>query len=385
MELRIGVAELLKALNLLQGVAQRKSSMPVLSHVLLQASQHNDGGDNGKPAGQLSLSATDLETAMRMQHDCHVQQPGSVVAPARALLDVVRTLPGPDALLFCEEGKQLQVHSGRVRAQLLTLPAQEFPGVVRPDDVALQRVNARRFADMVHKTLYCTSTDDNRFALTGVCCEPLGEGEKGLVMAATDGHRLSRVRAQSDSINLGLLSPVIIPRKGLAELIRLLQQEEPGEDDGLELGFVPGQAVAIYKGTLLTMRLIDGAFPDYHQVIPKLSDKLARVSRADLLATLRRCTVLVSDKHQGLKWSLAPGELEVHCHNPEAGEVSDAVAVEYDGPALEIGVNARYAVEALSSMDEENVQLRLTDSLSPVLLTGAESNDHQCVVMPMRV
>lgn len=379
MELAIDVGGLLKALTLLHTVAQRKGSMPILSHVLLQATQQHEG------AGQLDLSATDLETGMRLCLPCQVKTAGGAAVPVRTLLDVVRSLPAAQVSLRCDEKGQLQVHSGRVRAQLLTLPQEEFPQVARPKDAVLRQVNVKQFVDMAQKTLYCTSTDENRFTLTGVCCESLDQEGPGLVLVATDGHRLSRVHRQSDCVDLSLQVPIILPRKGLTELLRLLQQEDPQEDTQFQLGLLQGQLVAVYGAALLTMRLVEGEFPDYQRVIPKLSDKIVRASRSDLLACLRRAAVLVSEKHAALRWDLSPGELCVHCYNPEAGEVSDQVAVEYDGPNLKIGLNARYALEAIHSLEDENVLIRFTDSASPVLFSGIEPQHHQCVVMPMDV
>ncbi|MEM7403280.1 MAG: DNA polymerase III subunit beta [Myxococcota bacterium] len=379
MKVTIEVADLLKSLTLLHTVAQRKSSMPILSHVLLQAQRDEQTG-----AGQLDLSATDLETAMRLCLPCEVEMAGGAAVPARTLFELVRSLPGAKVSLTRDDDGQLHVHSGRVRAQLLTLPQEDFPNVAQPQDVQLLQLNVKQFVDMAQKTLYCTSNDENRFALTGVCCEPI-EQESGLMMVATDGHRLSRVRQAGESVDLQLQHAIIVPRKGLTELLRLLQQQEVQPDSRFQLGIMRGQLVAVYNNALLTMRLLQGEFPDYRQVIPKLSDKIVRVSRADLLACLRRAAVLVSEKHTTLRWDLTPGELAVYCHNPDTGEVSDQIAIDYEGPELQIGLNARYALEAISSLDDDNVLIRLTDSASPILLSGIEPEHHQCVVMPIDV
>lgn len=386
MELHIEISQLLQALTLVQGVAQRKSSMPVLSHVLLQASnsQQDDQKEDQKEEGHLSFSATDLETSMQVRQSCQVQKPGAATVPVRSLLDLVRNLPGPQVFLSCTQQGQLQVRSGRVQAQLLALPADEFPQLPQAPKEALRPLPVQKFADMITKTLYCTSTSENQFVLTGVCCHAPSEGP-GLVLVAIDGHRLSRVQETGDTMDLALEQPVILPRKGLAELLRLLQQESTDEKAVFQFGFLPGQAMALCGGTLLTMRLIEGVFPDYAQVIPTLSDKLARASRPELLSSLRRTSALASDKYQSLKWTLNPGELTMHYHNPETGDVSDRVAVEYDGPQLEIGLNARYTLEALSSIEDDNVFIRCTDSSSPVLLSGMQPECHQCVVMPTEI
>ena len=381
MELRIPVAELSRALSLAQGVVQRKNTMPILSHVLL------DAGANGK----LTLSATDLDVGVRTERACEVTTPGSVTIPARALADMVRELPGPDVTLKRLPNQHVEVKSGRTRAKLMALSADEFPSLPPYADASFVSLDTTLLTDMVDKTLYAASQDETRYNLNGVLFEPPGlngsSADGPLTMVATDGHRLVRVeRAFDGAAKFALKAPVILPRKGLGELRRILGSADAGGDEKtIELGFKDNHAVARRGNTLLGMRLVDGQFPDYKQVIPKLADKIVRIARQDLVDSLKRVSVLAQDRMQPVKLVLGKDQLVVTCTNPDAGEISDDVPVEYAGQQIEVAFNARYLIEALQSLDDKNVLLKLIDNLSPGLLVGVDEPRHLCVVMPMRL
>lgn len=381
MELRIPVAELSRALSLAQGVVQRKNTMPILSHVLL------DAGANGK----LTLSATDLDVGVRTERACEVTAPGSVTIPARALADMVRELPGPDVTLKRLPNQHVEVKSGRTRAKLMALSAEEFPSLPPYADASFVSLDTTLLTDMVDKTLYAASQDETRYNLNGVLFEPPGLNGSSvdgpLTMVATDGHRLVRVeRAFDGAGKFALKAPVILPRKGLGELRRILGGADAGGDEKtIELGFKDNHAVARRGNTLLGMRLVDGQFPDYKQVIPKLADKIVRITRQDLVDSLKRVSVLAQDRMQPVKLVLGKDQLVVTCTNPDAGEISDDVPVEYAGQQIEVAFNARYLIEALQSLDDKNVLLKLIDNLSPGLLVGVDEPRHLCVVMPMRL
>jgi DNA polymerase-3 subunit beta len=203
-------------------------------------------------------------------------------------------------------------------------------------------------------------------------------------MVATDGHRLVRVeRTFEGASTFALKAPVILPRKGLGELRRILGEQT--DDKTVDLGFKDNHAVLRRGNTLLGMRLVDGQFPDYKQVIPKLADKIVRIARQDLVDGLKRVSVLAQDRMQPVKLALTKDQLVVSCTNPDAGEISDDVPVEYAGQPIEVAFNARYLIEALQSLDDKNVLLKLIDNLSPGLLVGVDEPRHLCVVMPMRL
>lgn len=378
MELRIPVSELSRALSMMQGIVQRKNTMPILANVLLEVGTAADG------SGRLTLSATDLDVAMRTERPCEVLEAGSVTVPARALSDMVRVLPGPDVTLKRLPNHHIEVKSGRTKAKLMGLSADEYPSLPSYDDVPFVSLDAALFADMVEKTVYAASTDETRYNLNGILFEPDKETQGKLVMVATDGHRLVRMERTFDGADFPRKEAVILPRKGVGELRRLFDSAE-NEGDTLDVGFHENHVVLKKGQTVLGMRLIDGTFPDYKQVIPKLADKVVRISRPETVDSLRRVSVLASDKTQPVKLSLSKDQLTVSCSNPDTGEISDDVPVEYAGDDIDIAFNARYLVDALASLDDQSVLLKLTDNLSPGLLVGVDETHHLCVVMPMRL
>ncbi|MDA1239186.1 MAG: DNA polymerase III subunit beta, partial [Proteobacteria bacterium] len=300
---------------------------------------------------------------------------------ARAFLDIVKMLPGPNLNLTCLPNQHLSIKSGRTNARLVALAADEFPRLPDTKGAEFSRLSVADFSYAINKTLYSTSSDENRYNLTGVFLDP----KQPSILVSTDGHRLSYVEINLSPEPLKFKNPVILPRKGLIEIMRLLDGLENDTKNTFEFAILGNQAMVIAQNTVLTMRLIDGKFPDYQQVIPKLSDKIMRVSRNDILLGLKRVSVLSNDKTQSARLKLAKGDLTVSCVNPETGEASDAVAVEYNGPDIEIGFNAKYIIDALSSLGEDSVMMKFTDPLSPALLTGITTENHLCVIMPMRM
>lgn len=383
MELRISVAELSRVVSLAQGVVQRKNTMPVLSHVLLDAGTDGDGN------GRLQLTATDLDVGIKAARPCEVTSPGAVTIPARALADMVRVLPGPDVVLKRLPNQHVEVKSGRTKARLMALSAEEFPSLPSYESASFVSVDQTLLVNMVDKTLYAASQDETRYNLNGVYFEPPTNPDGPLTMVATDGHRLVRIeRTFAGASTFNLRGPVILPRKGLSELKRVLDGATDANADGpqsVELGFHDNHCVVRKGHTVLGMRLVEGQFPDYKQVIPKLADKVVRVAQKDLVDSLKRVSVLASDKMQPVKLVLGKDQLVVSCTNPETGEISDDVPVEYAGTGIEVAFNARYLLEALASLDDKNVLLKVTDNLSPGLLVGVDEPRHLCVVMPMRL
>lgn len=379
MEIRLAVNEFQKTLTQLQGVIQKKNTMPVLANVLLEAQLDESG------IGSLSLSGTDLDTGMRTSQSCDVMDTGAITISAKALLDVVKVLPGPSVTLKLLSNQQVNVRSSHTSANLFALSAEEFPGLPETENLRWQKMNVPTFLEMIQRTLYSASVDENRYNLTGVYFEPSEDEDGRLVMVATDGHRLSRIAKTMPEGRLSTFRPVIMPRKGLSELIRLLENQQIADGEDFFMAFSEKHAHVSRGNVLLSMRLIDGQFPDYNQVIPKLADKILRASRQSFLTSVKRVSVLASDKNQCIKFSAKKDDVRVSCINPDAGEVEDSIPVEYNGPELELGFNAKYVLDALSSITDDNVLVKFTDPLSPSLLSGVSDDSHVCVIMPMRI
>ncbi|OFX23678.1 MAG: DNA polymerase III subunit beta [Anaeromyxobacter sp. RBG_16_69_14] len=376
MELKIGVQELARALARSQGIVEKKSTMPILSHVLLEAT---------KTEG-LHVSATDLDISVSSDHACEVLKEGKVAIPAKQLYEIVKALPEKDAVLKRASNNYLELKSGAAEFRIVGLPADDFPALPRFDKIQLVSVDPKWLLEMIDLTSFAVSSDETRYNLNGVFFEP---SVGSLRTVATDGHRLSLAERSLEG-DFQVKKGVILPRKGLGEMKKLLLEAAEGET---RLGFAENSAVLQRPRVRLVMRLIDGVFPDYRQVIPRAGEKKFTVGRERLLETLRRVSLLSTDKAHAVKLELEPGTLRVLSHNPDLGEAKEEVPVQYQGEPLKIGFNARYvmdvliALAALEPVAAQDVLLELADDLSPgVIKPGGESATiFTAVVMPMRI
>lgn len=369
MELTIRVPELLKALLRAQGVVEKKTTMPILANVLLQATSKDS----------LTISATDLEIALTSQYEAKVAKTGTITLGAKPLYEIMRSLP-PDLVTLKQAANQwVEISSGKVSYRVVGMAADTFPSLPQFEDVDFFPIERKVLKEMIDKTLYAVSLDETRYNLTGVYFEATA-GSPGLRMVATDGHRLSVIERPAISPP-SLKEGVIIPRKGVVELRKLLEESD---EDG-RLGFAENSAVFERGATRLTMRLVDGRFPDYQQVIPAASSRRVRAHRQQLLDALKRTSILSPDKTQGLRFELMRGALALTCNNPDLGEAREEIEVEYDGEPLKVGFNARYLTDVLSVLTDDRVELELTDELSPGVVRGVGSEGYRAVIMPMRI
>jgi DNA polymerase-3 subunit beta len=350
--------------------------MPILSHVLLEASK----GD------ELHVSATDLDVSVSSDHGCEVLKEGKVAVPAKQLFEIVKALPEKDVVLRRAQNNWLELKSGAAEFRIVGLPAEDFPALPRFEKVQLVKVEPRSLLEMIELTAFASSTDETRYNLNGVFFEPV---QGGLRTVATDGHRLSLAERALEG-DFHLKKGVILPRKGLAEMKKLLLDAAEGET---KLGFVENSAVLHRPSVKLVMRLIEGVFPDYRQVVPKAGERSFQVGRERFLDTLRRISLLSTDKAHAVKLELNPGQLRVLSQNPDLGEAKEEVPVEYQGDVLKIGFNARYIIDVLQALAAlepvavQDVVVELSDDLSPGVVkpAGASATQFTAVVMPMRI
>jgi DNA polymerase-3 subunit beta len=377
MKIRISVSELSRAMNTLTSVAAKKTTMPILSNVSLVSTKDS----------RLILTATDLDVGIRLTKECEVIEEGASCISAKSLHDIVKMLPGPTVNIEALDNHYVSIKSGRTSARLLALPHKDFPKVDFDSDkkMLFADIESDIFISMIQKTIYSASLDDERYDITGVYFEPQADDENSLVMVSTDGHRLSKIKDKFVFGNFSKFSPLTFPKKGLSELIKLLDVASDKKEKLFKLGLSQRHAVFSFDHSSLFMRLIDKDFPAYNQVIPKLTDKIMRTSRQDFLLGLKRVSALAVEKGQIVQMSSVAGELTLSCQNPEAGEVTDDIAVEYNGPDIKIGLNPRYVIDALSSINDNNILIKFTDALSPILITGIKEDNHQCVIMPIRI
>lgn len=367
MKFSISREALLRPLTLVAGVVERRQTLPVLSNVLIQVDQD-----------QVSLTGTDLEVELIGRTAASlVEASGSATVPARKLMDICKSLPDQSEIqLSLEEGRAV-LRSGRSRFTLSTLPVAEFPNI--EDDQSNVELSLPRgtLKHLIDATSFAMAQQDVRYYLNGMLLEL---GSNLVRTVATDGHRLA-VCSRPAEIQVEPSQKLIVPRKGVLELVRLLDDGE--EPVSLTLG---ASHVRAHTGDFtFTSKLVDGKFPDYERVVPRGGDKVFIAERAELRQVLSRTAILSNEKYRGVRLHLEEGNLRVMANNPEQEEAEENVAIEYNGPAMEIGFNVGYLVDVLSVLDEERVQMTLADPNSSALMEEPGGGDAMYVVMPMRL
>ena len=382
MEFSVGKEDLLQCLYLVQGVVERRSSLPMLSHVLIES---NSAGENGEV---ISLGATDLEIGIRQQCQADVRAAGSMTADARKLYEIIRELPSGQVRLRSSGNGWVDVASGKSRFRIASLDPKEFPTITGQKEKKEESLSSDQFIslpgrtlrEMIEKTLFATSPDETRLNLSGVYLETQKEGK--VRMVASDGHRLSLIEREVDAPSLPDWPSVILPKKGLVETRKLLEKSEGTIDVS-----VNDSVVNLKKETTeLFMRLIEGEFPDYQQVVPKEHTHRIEFLRDELLSALRRILILTTERSRGIKLQFEKDKIEISVNTPDVGEGTEEIAASYAGDGLSIGFNGRYLTEALNVMDEgDSVVLFLKDEMSPGLLQQKESHEFSYVIMPMKI
>ena len=367
MKFSISREALLRPLTLVAGVVERRQTLPVLSNVLIQVQ------DN-----QLALTGTDLEVELIGRTEpLRVDEPGSATVPARKLMDICKSLPEQSELAFSLEEGRAVLRAGRSRFTLLTLPVAEFPSIEDTPSNQEFELPQATLKHLIEATAFAMAQQDVRYYLNGMLLEL---GHNIVRSVATDGHRLA-VCARSTDITIEPQQKLIVPRKGILELGRLLN----GGDEPVKLTLGATHVRAHTGEFTFTSKLVDGKFPDYDRVIPKGGDKVFIAERAELRQVLSRTSILSNEKYRGVRLNLEEGNLRVMANNPEQEEAEENVAIDYGGDAMEIGFNVGYLIDVLNVINEDRVQMTLSDPNSSAILEEPGGGDALYVVMPMRL
>jgi DNA polymerase III subunit beta len=375
MELSISKKDLLRGLARTHAVADRKSSMPILSNVLLSA-------DEG---GLLRFAATDLYLAVNASAEAKVKRAGAVAISARTLFDIVKNLPEGEVKLAVDKNHAVQLRCGKVKFRIPGMPGEDFPPLPSPGEVTFAEFEASALTQLIGLTQYSMSSDDTRPHLAGTLFESDGKVAR---MVTTDGHRLSK--AESPAQGAPTFS-MLVPQKGIGELKRLLEDARNDKtrpaDERVTVGVanVGGNAFFRGHGVQLSVKLADEQFPPYSKVIPQSFSRRVVAARELLVDSLRRISLVASDKSGGVRLVLEPGKLEILSENPDVGEGSEELDVDFAGEKVAIGFNARYLLEALSSLPDDEVALELGGELDPGVIRPVSDSRFVGVIMPMRI
>jgi DNA polymerase-3 subunit beta len=368
MEIIAPKENLYPALQMIQAAADKRNVMPILSHILLQTTEHG-----------LRLAATDLELAMETHIQVNVVATGEAAVPCRKLFEVVREMPEGTVHLKLEPEFTLRISCQKAVIRLKGLDPAEFPAFKKAPQDNLTQVKAKLVAEMIDKTLYAVAGEDMQFNLAGIHVEKVAEsGETRFV--ATDGNRLSLVDRPVDLI-IPEGSCVILPRKGVVELRKLLSEQE----ELLSWGLMDNQLVALVGGYTLYMRLVDGIFPSYQDVIPRFGANRARVNREQFSLALRRASLLSSQRFYGVNVSFSKQGVSMASNNPEVGDSAEVIQADFSGEPVSILFNPKYLTDLTGCMESETILLEMNDESSAVIVKDPTDEKFLAVVMPMRL
>jgi DNA polymerase-3 subunit beta len=375
MELTVAKADLQKELQLCQGVVEKRSTIPILSNVLLRAAD-----------GKLRIAATDLDVTILCSCDARITTPGGVTIEARRLFDIVRSLPDEDVHITMQENNSLLVESGTAKFRLLGLPAEDYPTLPTVDMSDAYTISLEELKTMVGKVRFAITHEETRFQLNGAL---LKIQPNKMEMVATDGHRMALInfpKGGNGKTTKGNDFTVLVPRKALEEILRL---ETDAEGD-VRFGVSDNQLFFEAGERQLMARMIDVNFPNYMEVISRDNDRRVMVDRERLLSTIRRISLVANERTRAVRFDFAPGKLTVSSTNPELGDARETVPIDYAGTPFFVGLNAAYVTDFLSAVDTPQVSLDLKDENSQCIGKPATPSeelpyDYLYVVMPMRL
>ena len=370
MELVVRKTDLLRELQLFQGIVERKNTIPILANVLIEAE-----------GNRVRMAATDLEVGLRSECEASVSKGGSLTLPAKKLYEIVKALPETDVRIE-EDRNGVKVAADRFDSRMQTMARDDFPTLPEAKG-AMETVPRDQLRQMIARTQFAITGEDTRYYLNGALLILRGDS---MSLVATDGHRLALVtmnREKAKGRKGDEELRVILPRKTLSELGRLLAE---GEGD---VSFEKGENHLFFDvgGRLLISRMIDGQFPAFERVVPKTNDKRVEFDRDRLTNAVRRVALLSNERSRAVRFQVDSGKVEITSSSPEFGEAHEIIVVDYPGPALQICFNAQYVLDFLGVVETDNVALEFKDEMSQAVMkpVGAEGYDYTYVIMPMRI
>ncbi|HEX7181733.1 MAG TPA: DNA polymerase III subunit beta [Thermoanaerobaculia bacterium] len=365
MEIRVNRSEFLGELVPMQGIVERKTTIPVLSHLLLTAREDS-----------LHLAATDLDVSLTSRCEAEVRREGGIAVQAKKLVEIIRSLTAEEVHLVQEEPKELTIRSGKSRFKIHGLSPDDFPTLPAVEDSRTVSLPFADFRRMIAKVLFAVSAEESRFQLNGALLK-LKDGS--MEMVATDGHRLALVEGGLEAS--GEEDSVLVPRKALQELQRL-------EGEG-KLEYRRGEHHLLFRlgRRELICRILEGSFPDYERVIAKDNDKKVLFDRKPLAEAVQRVALLTGDRARAVRLQLGSAQMVISAANPDLGEATEEIACDYEGPELRLGINPDYLTQFLSAVETERVRLELKDENTQCVGYPQDGPDtrYLCVIMPMRI
>ena len=370
MEFKIKRFDLLQELTLIQGVVERKTTIPILANVLLHAEEN-----------KLRIVATDLETGLKSSCDSKVTASGTITLPAKRLYEIVRALPDKEIRFKQGDANWVTLTCGTSRFRIAGLPQEDFPqlpdaaggGITIPGDTISQ---------LITRTIYAISSEDSKYTFSGAL---LVMKPGSLVMVATDGHRLSFVEKRGGLEDLAEETKVLIPKKAMSELLRMLT--EGGGDGNIQFSRDENHLFFDLGQRLLVSRVLSGQFPNWEAVMPRNNDRTFSIGRDEVAAAVRRIAILADERSKIVRFGLSKGSLEIASSHSDLGEANETIEIDYDNEEFQIGFNYQYIIDFLSTIPETEVSFEFKDGESATQLRAlpGEEYNSRYIVMPMRI
>ncbi len=372
MEFNVKRDVFLEAIQKTLGIVEKKTTMPILSNLLVRTLSN-----------RIRIMATDREIGLVADYEAEIIREGDITLSARKLHEMVREIQGDTIHVAKNERDIVVLTCNKAVYRIPGIPADEYPAVTDGDDLPMSKIKGSLLREMIRKTAFAMSTDEMRKNLNGVLLETEKNDETvWLRMVATDGHRLALTKMDTGDRDFMVLEKgVIIPRKGLVEIRRLLE-DDAGE---VMLGVRKGTCVIKTDHILLKVSLIDGEYPDYRRVIPSEKGVVVGLDKDKLIHALRRMSVISSERYNGVIITLSTKGIQLNSTNPDVGEATDEIDVDYHGEERSVGYNVTYLADAIEVVDEERVEFEVGAGMKPGVIRAAENADYFCIVMPLKL
>ncbi len=369
MKLKVEKEKLQKVLSKVQGITDRKSTMAILATILFEAKE-----------GKITISATDLEIGFKSSLEAEIEEEGALAIPARKFYEIIKDLPLEE--VYLEEKEQgwftISGKDSEIVFRLATLQAEDFPTLPEISNSNLIDISGETISEMISKTIFCVSTEETHFVLSGIYAEKVEEGPF-LRFVSTDGHRLSMIDREIDTVKkLDISSGIIIPRKAAQEMKKIAQDHVI-----VQFGIKENHVILATPNEVLIARLIDGQYPDYRAVIPQNKEKIILVSRKPFIEALKRISVISSERYKPVRLEFSKDCLIIVSQHPDIGEGREKLSVTYNGEPFSLNFNAKYLIDVLDVMDSEEVELCINNERTPCLITGPNDPGFLGLVMPM--
>jgi len=370
MEFTVRKFDLLQELTLIQGVVERKTTIPILANVLVRAE-----------SGELGIAATDLEIGLKSVCVSKTTVPGTITLPAKRLYEIVRALPDKEIKFKRGEANWVNVTCGTSRFRIAGLPQEDFPALPERKS-SVTKIPAAVVAKLIKRTIFAISTEDSKYTLSGALLL-LKPGS--ITMVATDGHRLAHVEKSEALEDVTEEIKVLIPKKAMAELVRII--DETADADAIGFSRDDSHLFFDMGKRLLISRMLTGQFPNYEAVLPRNNDRSVILNREEIAAAIKRVAILSDERSRTVKLALANGSMEMTASHSDLGEAHETLEVDYDKEDLQVGFNYQYLLDFLTTADEPEVSLEFKDSESAAQLRSHPAGDYnyRYVVMPMRI